>query len=196
MIVDTDPILESMFDKNKKIMGAVSANNEVFSRCFVNLVISECVLQEMVIIQSSRETATHSQSSENSTSLPTTPRKSFLEYFNETEFKLVSPPVQMALYVDVELKQQVTYKRKTCLLTGIVDYLLGYNADGTMSGNLIVVEAKRKYRLGDAYGQLLSYMGMLCYSSQKILKANSDRHDPSREKKRHKEECNNLWGSD
>jgi hypothetical protein len=53
------------------------------------------------------------------------------------------------------------HKGQRVLLTGIIDYALGYNVEGTMTHNFIVVKAKRRYCLNMAYGQLLSYMGLL-----------------------------------
>lgn len=70
---------------------------------------------------------------------------------------LVAPLTQLSLYVESELKQKVQHNGNSFTLTGIADYSLGYHDGVTMSGNLIVVEAKRRYHMSEAYGQLLSY---------------------------------------
>jgi hypothetical protein len=56
----------------------------------------------------------------------------------------------------MELKQEITDKGRPHLLTGIADSTLGYSNLQSISGNLIIVEAKRRYNLAGAYGQLLS----------------------------------------
>lgn len=65
----------------------------------------------------------------------------------------------LSLFVEVELRQEVFYKGRQHLLTGVADYSLGYGNTHTMSGNLVIVETKRIERMNSAYGQLLSYMG-------------------------------------
>jgi hypothetical protein len=69
----------------------------------------------------------------------------------------------MSLYVETELKQVVVHKQKKYTLNGFADYTLGYNNEGVLSGNLVVIEAKTRYHMSGAYGQFLSYMGLHSY---------------------------------
>ena len=64
------------------------------------------------------------------------------------------------VYFETEIRQAISFNGTDYVLSGIADYSLGYNNDGTGSGNLVVVEAKRRYYLHAAYRQLLAYMGL------------------------------------
>jgi hypothetical protein len=49
---------------------------------------------------------------------------------------------------------------RTMLLSGWADYVIGHQQTGWGSSNLIIVEVKRRYAIGNVYGQLLAYMGL------------------------------------
>ena len=66
----------------------------------------------------------------------------------------------ICVYFETEIRQAISFKGTDYVLSGIADYSLGYKNDGTGSGNLVVVEAERRYHLHVAYGQLLTYMGL------------------------------------
>ena len=60
----------------------------------------------------------------------------------------------------------VQYKGQARKLAGKADCTLGYRNQQTNAGNLVVVEAKQRYHVGQPYEQLLSYMGklrLLCF---------------------------------
>lgn len=165
--------LEVLFRKYESVVGEVDCLNEALSRCFINLLIFQCVLDERIIMQ---DMLTQHALIESFSTPFTSKKKS-----NETPL-LVSfetSAAEISLFVETELRQEVMFKGKSCMLAGIADYSLGY-MDGTMSGNLVVVGAKRRYQMGDAYGQLISYMGLLCYSALDIVKIiNGGSYDPS-----------------
>ncbi len=77
----------------------------------------------------------------------------------------VNSPAPMTLFLKSELTQLVTFRGKRFLLSGITDCSLGYKAEDTISNNLIVVETKKRWAMKTLYGQLLSYMGVLCSSN-------------------------------
>ncbi len=147
--VDTDMILESTFSKYKRVVGETSRPNEALSRCFINLMVFQCLLDEHATPQTNPSVST----SESSMSRPrpnTPPTKGD-----------VDSPAPMSLFLESQLKQLVTFRGKQFLLSGIADYSLGYKANDTITNNLIVVEAKKRWGMEAAYGQLLSYMGLL-----------------------------------
>lgn len=59
----------------------------------------------------------------------------------------------------MDLQQEIVYQGKPYILTGTTGYSVGYTNAHSMSGNLIIVEGKRKDGMTAVYGQLLSYMG-------------------------------------
>jgi hypothetical protein len=101
----------------------------------------------------------------------------------------------MSLFVETEMKQVVVHKKKKYTLNGFADYTLGYSNERVLSGNLIVVEAKRRYHMGEAYGQLLSYMGLHCYLNIKSTRlTHSCRHGPSSKKVGEKRQFDYIRG--
>jgi hypothetical protein len=63
----------------------------------------------------------------------------------------------------------INLRGKEYLLSRIADYSVGYQVNDVIFNHLIVVEAKRRC-IADAYGQLLSYMGLLCLSVLNIIR--------------------------
>lgn len=66
----------------------------------------------------------------------------------------------ICVHFETEIRQAISFKGTNYVLSGIADYSLGYNNEGTGSGNLVVVEAKQLFNLQSAYAQLLAYMGL------------------------------------
>ena len=143
--------LESTFKKNHTVIGSSSAPNEALSRSFINLVIFNCVLEESMLINKSKKKAQPQTSS--SFAPPVTPPKMIPESSASTSSQ------DICVYFETEIRQAISFQGKDYMLSGIADYSLGYNA-GTGSGNLVVVEAKGRFHLPLAYGQLLAYMGL------------------------------------
>ena len=144
--------LESTFAKYHSVIGLSSAPNEALSRSFINLIIFNCVLEERMVINNSKRKA---QPQPTSLSTPSvTPSKSI------PESPASASRQDICVYFETEIRQAISFKGKDYILSGIADYSLGYNDAGTGSGNLVVVEAKRRYYLPRAYGQLLAYMGL------------------------------------
>ena len=148
--------VETTFAKYRSVVGTTSMPNEALSRCFVNLVLFHSVLEERITLQNA-EAKPLSLSPSNPLS-STTPVPTTAELANPLLMPS-SSNAELCLFFETELKQIVTFKNKPHVLSGLADYSLGYKHDDTGSGNLVVVEAKRKYDLSKAYGQLLSYMG-------------------------------------
>lgn len=144
--------LESTFAKYHSVVGSSSAPNEALARPFINLVIFNCILEEMMIINNTKRKA-RPQPTSSSTPF-VIPSKSIAESPASTSRQ------DICVYFETEVRQAISFKGKDYILSGIADYSLGYNDAGTGSGNLVVVEAKRRYHLNRAYGQLLAYMGL------------------------------------
>lgn len=144
--------LESTFEKYHTVIGSSSAPNETLSRSFINLVIFSCILEERMLINKSKKKAQPQKSS--SFAPPVTPPKMIPESPASTSRQ------DICVYFETEIRQAISFQGKDYVLSGIADYSLGYNNAGTGSGNLVVVEAKRRYYLPLAYGQLLAYMGL------------------------------------
>ena len=144
--------LESTFAKYHSVIGSSSAPNEALARSFINLVIFNCVLEERMLINNPKRKA-RPQPTSSSTPF-VTPSKSIPESPASTSRQ------DICVYFETEIRQAISFKGKDYILSGIADYSLGYNDAGTGSGNLVVVEAKRRYYLPRAYGQLLAYMGL------------------------------------
>lgn len=143
------PCVETIFTKYRNVVGTTA-------RCFVNLVIFHCVLEERIAIHDA-QAQKRSPPTPNPIS-PTTPKPTTTELTNPL-FKSTSLGSEMCLFFETELRQTVTFKGKPYVLSGLVDYSLGYQNDDTGSGSLIVVEAKRRDDMRKVYGQLLCYMG-------------------------------------
>ena len=135
------------------MLGKTLSLNEALSRCFISLIIFQCVLDERKTISSIQPKPS---SPLEAAASPATPLKAAS---NTTSLEASVPPEDLSVFVEMELKQEVIYKGKPHLLTGITDYTLGYSNVHTMSGNLVIVEAKRTDHMPAAYGQLLAYMG-------------------------------------
>ena len=154
------------------------------------MVVFNCILEEKALIQ-------HSKSNlRNTSSLPNSPTSTSLTRTGlGSNLKVESKPTAIGLYFETELKQKVNYQGQSFMLSGLADYSLGYQQRGSGSGNLVVVEAKKRYKLGKAYGQLLAYMGLLSHlfiSELKLIYNGSDDSqgsETSREDKR-----SSIWG--
>lgn len=71
-----------------------------------------------------------------------------------------STHTDIGIYFEPEIRQNVKFKEVEYSLSGFADYALGHRESGIFSGNLIIVEAKRRFQISSAYGQLLACMGM------------------------------------
>lgn len=150
--------LETTFEKYRSTVGPSSGTrNEALSWCFINLVIFCCVLDERALMQYVKPKAAAIPCSSTS-GPPATPARKNLDNTNPSLVQL--PATDICIYFQTTLKQPVMYKEEQRMLHGFADYSLGYNYSGTKSGNFIVAEAKRKRQMSQAYGQLLSYMGL------------------------------------
>ena len=173
-----------MFTKFRSVLGQKHIHNEALARCFINLVVFSCILEERSIIQNSK---IRPISFSPIIPTPTPPAHSSSE---KTE------PVAIGLYFETELKQKTIYEGKTVLLSGLADYSLGYRQGGASSGNLVIVKAKIRYRIGNAYGQLLSYMGSFALLHSTFIRLTSKgRNDSHSLEKIGEEECCSLWSS-
>ncbi len=132
------------------MVGKTSSQNEALSRCFINLIIFQCVLDKR---NATSKIQLKPPISSEATVRPATPIKADS---SSTSLELSVPLKDLSLFVEMELKQEITDKGRPHLLTGIADSTLGYSNLQSISGNLIIVEAKRRYNLAGAYGQLLS----------------------------------------
>ncbi len=122
--------------------------------------IFQCLIDEHLTLESNTSVPT----SESSTTRHTTP-PSKPEFSSSRD-----TPVPMNVFFETELKQLVTFRGKQYLLSGIPNYSLGYKTeDTTISNNLVIVEAKRRWAMESAYGQLLSYMGLLFSSNSNTV---------------------------
>lgn len=162
--------VETIFTKYRNIVGTNPAPNEAPSRCSFNLVIFHSVLEERMTIHDAQAQKV-CRPTPNPIS-PTTPIPTTAELSNHPLLKTTSLDSEMCLFFETELKQTVTFKGKPHVLSGLADYSLGYRNDDTGSGNLIVVEAKRKDDMRKVYGQLLCYMGMI-HQARKAESKNS-----------------------
>lgn len=144
--------LESTFEKYRTVVGSSSSPNEALSRAFINLVIFSCVLEERMLLDKSTKKAQPKTTS--SFAPPVTPPRMI------PESPASASRQDICVYFETEIRQAISFKGTDYVLSGIADHSLGYNNDGTGSGNLVVVEAKRRYHLHAAYGQLLAYMGL------------------------------------
>lgn len=147
-------------------MGLVDPSNEALARCFINLVVFNCILEERRVIKNARTIPLTVDPSPSVPNLPTTPAKSGCQITRV-------PPTPIALYFETELKQEVVHDGKTHLLSGLADYSLGYQRQGADAGHLVIVEAKRRGQLHSAEPQLLAYMGQFCQHPSVIPKLTS-----------------------
>ena len=161
-----------MFDKLKTIVGQGHGPNEALSRCYINMVVFTCIIDERSVMQRSTLSSSTTPSLPSS-STPTRPT----ETDPRDTSKHQSEPTAIGLYFETELKQKVTYQGKQYVLSGFADYSLGHTQRGSGSVNLVVVEAKRRYKIGNSYGQLLAYMGLLFFLSfycSRLIRNGSD----------------------
>ena len=162
---------ESMFEKFKNVVGKNHKKNEALSRCYVNMLVFVSILDEKALPQRSEFKSTATSSSPGPSASPTTPARPFDE----------SKPTAIGLYFETELRQNVVYNGKQYILSGLADYTLGHEQRGSGADNLIVVEAKRRYDIGNSYGQLLAYMGTWCIPASPFARLiRTDSHGPSR----------------
>ena len=148
--LSTNVILEQVFAGLSSIIDSKAAPNEALSRLYINTVVLSCVSEEVKVAEKAQSgLAAFQPDSGSSSEPPLTPaHKSAAE----------AQPIH--LYLETRLEKEVVYKGKPHMLSGFVDYSLGYEGVDKSSGNLLVVEAKRRYEIGAAYGQLLAYMGL------------------------------------
>ena len=183
-----------MFTKFSSVLGQRHIENEALARCFINLLVFNCVLEERSLIQNSKIRPTSTLPS-SMIPTPTTPLQT------NPGVPVPSPPgrlepVAIGLYLETELKQRVLYGGKPVLLSGLADYSLGYRQGGTSSGSLVIVKAKRRYQIGNSYGQLLAYMGLfvlLQSTSTRLISRFSN--DTRSSEERGEEECCRFWSS-
>lgn len=131
--------LESTFEKFLTVVGWSST---ALSRSFINLILFSCVLEERILINKSKKKAPAPASS--SFTIPVTPPKMIAESPNPTSRE------DLCVYFQTEIRQTIKFHGTDYVLSGIADYSLGYNHAGTGSGNLIVVEAKRRHHIARA----------------------------------------------
>lgn len=147
--------LEITFEKYRSVIGTSSAPNESLSECFIIVVLFNCVLEERMAMEAVKSKATSAPSSSTSL-LPATAVRGM----PDSTSSFSSENAEICLYFETEMKQNIRFKGSTYVLRGIVDYSLGYSQGDIGSGNLVVVEAKRRFQMSRAYGPLLSYMGL------------------------------------
>ena len=68
--------------------------------------------------------------------------------------------LEIGLVFKTEVKQSVIFGGKEHTLTGVADYSLGHKQLRSRSGNLILVAAKKRNCIENAYGKVLAYMGL------------------------------------
>lgn len=68
---------------------------------------------------------------------------------------------EIGINFETRLTREVNFQGQSRTLVGFADYTLGYDDKASGSGNLVVLEAKKRYHVTRAYGQLLAYMGTL-----------------------------------
>jgi hypothetical protein len=166
----TNTLLEVTFDKYRSVVGPVDTSDEALTRCFINLVVFNCILEERRVIKIARTIPLTVDPSPSALSLPTTPAKSGCQIANVSSVE----PTPIALYFETELKQEVVHDGKSYLLSGLADYSLGYQRQGADAGHLVIVEAKRRGQLHSAQPQLLAYMGQFCQQRSVIPKLTSE----------------------
>ena len=145
--------------------------NESLSRCFINLPIFNCVLEERILIKSSKGRVQ--------------PQKSFIVHRSRFQ----SHPrrqIQKTPRLHHEKKFVFTLQRKLGRLS--------VSKANTM--NFIVVEAMRRFEQHLAYGRLLAYNTWVCESCWfNRYKANkrTGRHDSQGTENRRKGQLDYLW---
>ncbi|MCJ1334076.1 hypothetical protein MMC10_010783 [Thelotrema lepadinum] len=155
--------IEQVFAGLSSIIDSKAAPNEALSRLYINTVVLSCVSEEVKVAEKAQSgLAAFQPDSGSSSEPPLTPaHKSAAE----------AQPIH--LYLETRLEKEVVYKGKPHMLSGFVDYSLGYEGVDKSSGNLLVVEAKRRYEIGAAYGQLLAYMAIIHEARLKEQKDNT-----------------------
>lgn len=106
-------MLENTFAKLENILGPKGANNEPLSRCFINLVLFNCVSEERA------GTCMH-----------------LAAHHSDVSLGLGILP-----NIELELQQIFTFQGTQHFLTSIADYRLGHKDHG-VSGNFIIVKAE------------------------------------------------------
>lgn len=152
-----DTYLIISFERLNTVVHEPPISNEAFARLFVNLVITYSLFDERVVLGHAHRKPPLPPSTDDCAA-PTTPEK-LSSSLSSVHLEPSAKPIEMSLSLETKLKQTIKHKGKLFTLSGFADYTLGYPHDGKLSGNLVVVEAKRKHRIGEAYGQLLAYMG-------------------------------------
>ena len=183
-----------MFTKFSSVLEQRHVENEALARCFVKLLVFNCVLEERSLIQKSKIRPASTLPS-SIVPTPTTPFQT-TPGVPAPSSPRTSEPVAMGLRLETELKQSVLYGGKLVLLSSSADYSLGYRQGGTSSGSLVIVQAKKRYQIGNSYGQLLAYMGLfvlLHSTSTRLTRRLSN--DTRSSEERGEEECYRLWSS-
>ena len=138
-------------------MGPDGTQNKALSRYFINLVVFNAVLEERVEMVPTKELSllpvSNTPPNPGRKGAPSTPNPKVGLFRDEPKL------LEIGLYFENELKLKVMFEGKKHILTGVADYSLGLKQLGSRFGNLVLVEAKKRYCIGNAYGQLLAYMG-------------------------------------
>lgn len=147
---------DKIYTQYRSVLKDLPTANDAPSYCFIYLVIFQALLDKRVVLKYAtlRQEASPSNEESQRPDIPAQPSSA------SPVLEPTLRPIQMSLYVETELKQHIKYNRKDYVLSGFANYTLGYCNEGTLSGNLILVEAKRRYQMAEAYGQLLSYRSL------------------------------------
>lgn len=113
---------ESTFMKYKTVIKTSSISNEALSRCFINLLIFNCVFEERVLMNASVKGEVHPQRSTSFTLRVTPPRM------------IITSREEIYVYFSTEIRQPVSFEGKDYMLSDIANYSLGYNNVTTGSG--------------------------------------------------------------
>lgn len=148
------------------------------ARCFINFIVFQCLLAERKQVMTAKARPEELSSTSDpfvsnsinpSPTTPVNPSQPAPATASQPALPTRTPnlnsftpqtPSSMGVYFETSLSQTVIHNGKAMLLSGWADYTLGHSQAGSGSSNLVIVEAKRQYAIGLAYGQLLTYMGL------------------------------------
>jgi hypothetical protein len=149
--------------------------NEALARCFINFVVFHCLLAERKLVMTAKVRPEEPSSTSDPflsnpiNPSPTTPAQPAPVTASQPALPTRIPNLNsftpqtlssVGVYFETPLSQTVMHKGKAMLLSGWADYTLGHSQTESGLSNFVIVEAKRRYAIGLAYGQLLTYMGL------------------------------------
>ena len=173
-------------DRFRSKVGKRQPLKEALQRVYVDLLLFNCLLDEDIALQDPRASINEVHST-------TTPVRSQRTGITASDFAPGPVPAPMGLYFETELRAPISFKGEKRMLCGFADWSLGHFSGGSGSGNLVLVEAKKRDYIRESYGQLAAYMGMMRSLMPFHLLTHTYSYLSRRKEEGREEQCSSLW---